>query len=117
MKSLTTRGILLASWMLFVAFLSLFPFQQSSANQWWQHTDKLVHFLMYFVLSVLVVSVLRIQKPYLSALIISGLFGIIIEVLQEIMRLGRSFSVMDIFANIMGIVLGLTSYYFMKKHI
>ena len=103
--------------MLFVAFLSLFPFQQSSANQWWQHTDKLVHFLMYFVLSVLVVSVLRIQKPYLSALIISGLFGIIIEVLQEIMRLGRSFSVMDIFANIMGIVLGLTSYYFMKKHI
>lgn len=72
---------------------------------------------MYFVLSMLTVSVLRMQKPCLIALIISGLFGIVIEVLQEIMQLGRSFSFLDILANILGVVLGLTGYYFMKKRI
>lgn len=71
---------------------------------------------MYLVLSVLTINALDDKKTYAIALIISVLFGIIIEVLQELMQLGRTFSIMDILANFMGVCTGLTGYYFMKKY-
>jgi glycopeptide antibiotics resistance protein len=70
---------------------------------------------MYLVLTALTISALATKnKPFIS-LIISVLFGIIIEVLQEEMNLGRHFSIWDILANFLGTCLALIGYYFLKK--
>ncbi len=75
----------------------------------------MVHLVMYFVFSILLVRVLSNRQHFITALTISGLFGIVVEAAQGLMGLGRAFEFSDIMANILGAGLGLTGYYFMKK--
>lgn len=71
---------------------------------------------MYMVFAVLLLNAQNGKSNYIVTLIISVLFGIIIEAFQEFMHLGRHFSITDIIANILGAIIGLTGYFFMKKH-
>jgi VanZ family protein len=116
LKTLTKQKSLLVLWVVLILFMSLYPFATKETKQLWEHSDKIVHFALYFVLSVLVISGLHNKSKYAITLIISVLFGIIIEALQEFMKLGRTFSMLDILANSIGVCIGLTSYYFLKKH-
>ncbi len=103
-------------WTLTIVFLSLYPFKTSDSTRLWEHSDKLVHALMYLVFAVLLMNAQKGKLNYIIALIISVLFGIIIEAFQEFMHLGRHFSIADMIANILGAIIGLTGYFFMKKH-
>ncbi len=71
---------------------------------------------MYLVFSVLLLNAQKGKSNYIITLIISVLFGIIIEAFQGFMHLGRQFSIADIIANCLGAIIGLTGYFFMKKH-
>jgi VanZ family protein len=111
---LVRKGVL-TFWILVILFLSLFPFSQNTEAKWWAHTDKLVHLVLYFVLTVLTMSVLQGKNSHYSAFIYCVTFGIVVEALQAWMGLGRSFSFYDILANTTGVCLGLTGYYLVKK--
>ncbi|AXT18922.1 hypothetical protein D7030_15205 [Flavobacteriaceae bacterium AU392] len=69
--------------------------------------DKILHFLAYGLLTLLwYCALLKIFKVNKLILIVIGsvIYGIIIEVLQGVLTTFRDPNIMDIFANILGIV-------------
>jgi len=84
------------------------------------HLDKYIHFIMYFVWMVsLGPSLLpqldtnKIGRVYLPLSVF--LYSVLLEVLQKVLALGRSFEVLDIITNFIGVFLGyLTILKFVK---
>jgi len=75
--------------------------------------DKLNHFTAFFTLYILL-SLSYNQLEVLKKFLYLVVFGIQIEIVQEF--IGRSeFSMLDIVADIVGIVLGIIVYYFFKN--
>lgn len=79
--------------------------------------DKLVHLVMYSVLSFLLLWALSKTRNHrdkfihiLVVMSVSGLYGILIEILQREMTFTRNFDVYDIIANIIGVLLGCVIY-------
>lgn len=109
-----------AVWTLVILFLSLYPFSNTNTEiKFWEHSDKLVHFSMYFILAFLVFTSLKPDtlrsKPTFWVVVVLVFYGIVIEAVQELMGLGRHFEILDITANSAGVLLGLTGYFLMKK--
>jgi VanZ family protein len=75
------------------------------------HFDKIVHFTMYFISALFLMSGFSRQyrktsvKSYIFSFIIAFLLGIIIEFIQE--KTGRSFDIYDVCANTAGITVSL----------
>lgn len=72
--------------------------------------DKIIHFLMYFVLTFSILfkySRKRIKKGKINIyiLIFASSYGILMELLQNVMNLGRSASFYDFMANESGILM------------
>jgi len=72
--------------------------------------DKIVHFSMYFVLSVLLMKAMYYHsrsltggKVFLFTLIIVGMYGILMELFQSFVP-GRTPSLADVLANVAGIL-------------
>lgn len=95
---------------IFVLLLSLFPAdstQKIALNI--PHLDKLIHFLMYFFLtSVILIDIKNNIKKPTRVLIVSVLFCILIlsgciEFIQEYYIFGRFGSLFDLTANLIGI--------------
>lgn len=112
--------ILLLLWTLVILFLSLYPFDlNENSTRFWTHSDKVVHFGMYAVFSFLlsINTKCSFQKNYtlLITLFFSIFYGIVIEVLQHVMNLGRSFDFLDVIANSAGALFGLTGYIILKN--
>ncbi|MCK4662689.1 MAG: VanZ family protein [Bacteroidales bacterium] len=72
--------------------------------------DKFVHFILYFILTLLIISgftrffkinIIKLKLSFIS-LIISIIYGIIIEILQKYLFIDRSFDLYDILANFSG---------------
>ena len=108
-------------WGLVILFLSLYPFKvKEDSIQLWQHTDKIVHFLMYVLLTYLVLLNVKpkkcLVKESIFVVLSCILYGIVIEVIQEVMKLGRSFDFFDVLANSAGVFCALTCYFILKKH-
>jgi len=79
--------------------------------------DKILHFISYTILSWLMYhnfSVGSLLYPMIWALILSILYGLLIEVLQGIVNTGRYFDYFDIIANIIGSLTGSFMYYFTR---
>ncbi len=80
--------------------------------------DKIFHFLAYFILTLLwfytflFAFKLKSKKAMLFAVILSVLFGMIIEVLQGSMTVYRSFDIYDAVANTLGALLASTVLWF-----
>ncbi|MDO5972437.1 VanZ family protein [Flavivirga aquimarina] len=72
--------------------------------------DKIFHFLAYFVLTVLwfytfsYTFKFKKKKAIVFAVVLSVLFGIIIEVLQDSITIYRALDVYDVVANTLGAV-------------
>ena len=85
------------------------------------HLDKIVHLAMYFVLMIsLGPSMIpqfdskKLSRIYLPLSVF--LYSVLLEVLQNFLALGRSFEVLDIIANFIGVILGyLIILKFVKK--
>ncbi len=76
------------------------------------HLDKLIHFSIFFVLGL--AFRLRFPKvPLLQFLLILVGYGLLTEILQDTMKLGRSLEVLDAVADTLGLA---CSYYIYKKY-
>lgn len=73
------------------------------------HLDKYVHATMYFILTVLALSMRHFKGFVVNKYLLLTyclFYGILMELLQNIMKMGRNLDYYDIFANLMGIILG-----------
>ncbi len=69
------------------------------------NSDKLIHFCMYFGMAFwLFYSLInvRLRYRYLVAFTISVMYGIFMEIMQDVMAIGRSMDVWDVVANTTG---------------
>lgn len=106
-------------WTLFIASSCLLPasaFESFSIKSIFQ-LDKLIHFVLYFVFVLLwALTQERVSKKSIILLgILSIAYGILIEVLQSAMSLGRAYDVADIVANTIGCVFGVLSITLVRK--
>ncbi|MFT4875647.1 MAG: glycopeptide antibiotics resistance protein [Bacteroidia bacterium] len=79
--------------------------------------DKILHLTLYYVFIVLwslVSKVITVRQKYVL-LIVGIAYGVLIEVLQATMSLGRSYELDDIIANTIGCVLGVLSISYIKR--
>ena len=93
-----------------------FSFSQFSFDQF-IGIDKVLHLTLYFgffILWFLSSDNRNIIPKKRNLLLVSILFGVLIEVLQKHMGLGRSYDIADIAANIVGSLIGWFSAQFVK---
>jgi VanZ family protein len=75
------------------------------------HFDKIVHFTMYFIFALFLMSGFSRQygktstKAYIFSFITAFLLGVLIEFIQE--KVGRSYDIYDMIANTVGVVVSL----------
>lgn len=109
--------IFFISWMVFITLFSLFYFPDDGIPFITiPHMDKMVHFMFYFGASISASLCVREQtrgskgfkKVLSSTAILSIIYGIIIEVLQETLTTYRDGNVYDVIANTVGSLFGIT---------
>lgn len=96
-----------------ICYLTLVPRPLPDNDiQWWEHTDKVVHAIMFAAMYVcLYLDIWRGRKPsqraaWLLTLPVA-LFGGAVEVAQQLMHMGRGGDFADFAADIAGIVAAL----------
>jgi VanZ family protein len=106
-------------WTLFIASSCLLPattFRSFSFDTLLE-LDKIVHFVLYAVFTIFWgVSIKDIKLKQKIALLLTGIiYGILIEVLQSSMALGRSYDIGDIVSNTIGCVIGVILITFVQR--
>ncbi|MCB0537436.1 MAG: VanZ family protein [Chitinophagales bacterium] len=89
-----------------IMYVSLLPKIELPKTNIFQ-ADKIVHFSMYFILSVALFKGffnVNLKKSLTFACVLSFLYGFIVEILQYSLTSTRMFDVFDIFANGMGAI-------------
>ena len=70
--------------------------------------DKIIHVIIHTI-NVILLYILfikfKVAKSLLIAIIVSILYGIIIEILQEYISINRQFDIFDIYANCFGTII------------
>lgn len=103
-------------WALAVLVLTLMPASDVPRIGWAERlaVDKLVHVVLFGVQGILLALVFSGRRgwrymahPYLLALLAAIAFGALVEVLQELMGLGRHADVLDLLADAAGALAGL----------
>ena len=83
------------------------------------HADKLFHLVMYFILTMVILTQYRYltRKPSNVIWLSLGAFtyGVIIEFMQRYLTQTRSFEKLDILFNLAGIITGITGYYILCR--
>ncbi|PCJ63915.1 MAG: hypothetical protein COA58_14890 [Bacteroidetes bacterium] len=80
--------------------------------------DKLIHLILYLLFVLFWALAIPSSKKNTLILLITGVsYGILIEILQGSMHLGRSYELDDIIANTIGAILGVISIRFVKRKI
>ena len=78
--------------------------------------DKLVHFFMYFFLTVLwCLAYENFYKSNFKLLLFAIFFGFVLEIFQHILPFGRYFDLGDLVANSLGVIFGIFILYCIKK--
>jgi len=104
------KGIII-SWNILIIFGSLLPVQDVPDMKFEiiPPLDKLFHFAMYFVLSLLMFHGARsnpssrwMKKLWFAIMIYCLGLGIFLEILQKYFNLGRNFDTFDVLANVGG---------------
>ena len=109
------------SWTVFVISISLIPGNEfPKLQEEFKHIDKLAHVFLYCGLSFLwyydlrrsgIANMMKYRTDaFLSFTLL--LLGVILELLQHYLIPFRSFDLLDIASNAVGIVLGFTTFYF-----
>lgn len=108
-------------WALIILVLTLTS-GATGANLDYQYLDKVVHLLMFSILSLLLTIGYTKQYTYRylrfnagkSAVLTAGGYGIILELIQAILP-ARSFELSDIMANFIGAIIGYLMFYLIYK--
>jgi len=102
-----------------IAALSLLPPQDLPKVQLFHGADKVIHFMMYLILSVLGCWALKAEENRNEIWLIIPVaigWGILMEFIQLELGSGRSFSWYDIIANTTGVVVGIIIYVFASRN-
>lgn len=101
------------TYFLIITYLFLIPGGNTPPLFW--GFDKLVHFILFAILTFLIQYAFKrtFQQNTTFWIINLIIYAVLIEILQYYMKLGRSFSIFDIFADLIGVlvVLKLTNLY------
>ncbi len=109
-------------WSFVIIILSILPgktMNSFSFSDLW-NIDKLGHLLVYGIHTILLLQGFRqLNKEILighciSALLLSVLLGFSIEIIQDSFFPDRHFDILDLIANIIGSIVGLIIYNFLK---
>jgi len=107
--------ILFIGWMLVITISSLFSFSVEGEQRiWFPNMDKVVHFTFHFFIVLLgalaskehLVNDWPWRKKIRSLLLLSIVYGLLIEFLQWAMPYGRAAEVWDVLANFSGALVG-----------
>jgi VanZ family protein len=112
--SFEIRLLISALYLGIIVLLSLLPIDDFPKVPLFPGADKLIHMMMYFLFSLLALWTFHVKtniERWKLYLFIIG-WGVFMEFLQITMRLGRHFSLLDICANISGVILGIALYKF-----
>jgi VanZ family protein len=108
------RHIYPVIWLGLIVFASLTPADKLPTIQLFEHADKLIHWAMYFGLSILLIPALLKEKNYTksySITLISAIFiGSIMEYFQAHLSGNRSAEFADFVANCIGVLTGCLFY-------
>tara|TARA_B100000886_G_C19995286_1_gene315756 strand:+ start:76 stop:435 length:360 start_codon:yes stop_codon:yes gene_type:complete len=78
--------------------------------------DKLMHFFVYFSLTILWYFAFEIfYNSYLKLLLSAIFFGFVLEIFQYLFSFGRYFDLADLLANTLGVIFGIIILYYLKK--
>ncbi|HON18962.1 MAG TPA: VanZ family protein [Salinivirgaceae bacterium] len=103
-------------WMFIVTLLSLADFSSTQVSLF-PNTDKVIHFLMYAMMTIFFLSRLQLENGLTEGLVLTIaissaiIFGGTIELLQEFYSLTRTASIGDFFANALGSVVAAFAYH------
>lgn len=101
-------------WLAGILYASLTPSDTVPKFHLIPHFDKLVHFCMYFGYTILLIPIIlnngRYLNTYSLAVITAALTGILFEILQYFLPIGRSASILDAIANLSGSLCGILIY-------
>ena len=110
----------LIAWLIFIIYASLSPSDKVPELSFIPHFDKIAHFCMYFGLSFLLVPIVlnkhKLLRNYLLVFIIAAGIGIVFELLQYYMAIGRTSSVYDEIANATGAITGIIAYHIIMRN-
>jgi len=112
------RILLVLLYICCIAALSLLPPNDLPQIPLFPGADKIIHFMMYFIFSILSCWALRVEKHYyrLFFIVVGNIgWGILMEYIQRTMHVGRSFSWYDTFANSLGVMVGIFIYIWMVR--
>ena len=96
-----------------VAFLSLLPSKDFPQLPLFPGADKAIHICMYLGLAVLACWSMHAevkQKWYYAVIFFAIGWGVMMEIFQYLMHMGRSFELFDILANSVGALIGVYIY-------
>ena len=117
-----TRRLVAVGWTIILIAGTLLPKEVVSQSNWLdiRHFDKVSH-LFAFALLVYLWSTTLIEKTTkIKAARIafygSIFLGVLLEILQWQLNVGRYFEILDIIANIIGSIVGLIAFYKLFKH-
>jgi VanZ family protein len=114
------KMIILILYIAIITTLSIIPAPDMPTIIVFPYFDKLVHLCMYAGLSFLMLWVWNEKtnkNKYLLILLIAFGCGLLMEFIQEISHLGRSFDILDIIANLLGFIPGLLFWRIIKSKI
>lgn len=100
-------------WMAMIAVLTLMPSEKMNVWSWTSIVglDKFAHMAVFAILYLLHAmserSSGKMKKTYWGFAFFCILYGIALELLQSVMYLGRHFDVLDIIANIIGLLVAV----------
>jgi len=110
-KHLPLLKVLTLAWMFLIALLCIIPPDDFPETGGIPHLDKFVHFALYVVFTFMSLFVFSGSKQpqRIHFILLPGIFifSLWIEVMQGVLPLGRSFSLIDLVANLSGIITGL----------
>lgn len=110
-KHLTLLKVVTLIWVFVITLLCLLPQEDLPEAGGIPHFDKFVHFVLYVILTFMSLFIFSGSKqPRKMTLILIPaifIFSLLIEIMQGILPFGRTFSFIDLLANLSGIIAGL----------
>lgn len=104
-------------WSILILVLCTLPGEKLPENGFHiPYLDKIVHFILFYVLGIFVCSELKFQTKFSSrkvaiiTILLVSLYGALIELLQHYVFVYRSGEYLDLFADILGGFIGVLTY-------
>jgi len=98
-------------WSLFILIICFLPGNKLPESNFLSeiHFDKIIHAFIYMLLFILVINGAKkvLKKPFIITVIYCVVYGIIIELIQHFFILDRDGQVNDVYANLVGVLVGI----------